>query len=381
MTAMSPAQAKISEVVLDGVSSAADIIVGISGGVDSAVTLSLIRDAGYNVRALFMKNWEEDDDDDYCAAAADLEDAKRVCSHLDVELKTVNLSAEYWDNVFTEFLARYRSGQTPNPDILCNREIKFRAFLDFAADLGADVIATGHYARIGKSHDRYQLLKGVDTEKDQSYFLCMLDQHQLSRAVFPIGGMSKPAVRAAAIAHGLHNHARKDSTGICFIGERPFRQFLSRYLPPNPGAIVTADRRVIGGHEGLMYYTIGQRQGLGIGGAASGTGEPWYVAAKDIDQNALVVVQGHDHPMLYSNALKATDPHWIAGEPPDLPFECHAKIRYRQRDQACRVEMSAGGQLLVRFQSPQRAVAPGQMVVFYGGNECLGGATISLAVD
>lgn len=353
-----------------------EVIVGLSGGVDSAVALSRIRDAGYPVRALFMKNWEEDDSEDYCAAAADLEDAERVCAHLGVELKTVNLSADYWDKVFMEFLEAYGAGQTPNPDVLCNREIKFRSFLDFAMDLGADAIATGHYARTAFDDGRYRLLKGVDAEKDQSYFLCLLDQSQLSRALFPVGTLSKTRVREVASRLGLHNHARKDSTGICFIGERPFRQFLSRYLPPNPGPVVTDDGREIGAHHGLMYYTIGQRHGLGIGGSAAGTGEPWYVAAKDFETNTLIAVQGHDHPMLFSRTLVAGGVHWIAGQSPALPVRCSAKIRYRQPDQACSIEENGSGRLTVRFDHPQRAVAPGQTIAFYTDDECLGGATI-----
>lgn len=366
---------------LDGVSRDTRIIVGVSGGVDSAVALSLIHKAGYPVRALFMKNWEEDDDGDFCAAAADLEDAERVCEQLRVELKTVNLSAEYWDKVFLEFLDSCRDGHTPNPDVLCNREIKFRAFLDFATDLGAGLIATGHYAQTQYRDGRYRLLKGADPEKDQSYFLCLLDQTQLARAVFPLGTFLKMSVREMASRFGLHNHARKNSTGICFIGERPFRQFLSRYLPPKPGPVVTEKGREIGNHDGLMYYTIGQRRGLGIGGSARGTGEPWYVAAKCFEENALVVVQGRQHPKLYTRALAAANPHWIAGEPSMLPLRCHAKVRYRQPDQPCSVERRINGDLLVRFDRPQWGVAPGQTVVFYTGNECLGGATIDSALE
>lgn len=366
---------------LEDVSPDAEIIVGVSGGVDSAVALALIHDAGYRVRALFMKNWEEDDDGEFCAAAEDLEDAERVCAHLGIELKTVNLSAEYWDNVFTKFLDSFRNGHTPNPDVLCNREIKFRAFLDFATDLGADAIATGHYAQTRHRNGRYRLLKGADAGKDQSYFLCLLDQTQLSRAVFPVGGLSKAVVRKVAERLGLHNHARKDSTGICFIGERPFRRFLSRYLPPNPGPIVLQDGREIGEHGGLMYYTIGQRQGLGIGGRAFSTGEPWYVAAKDVETNALTVVQGRHHPKLFAGALAAADVHWVSGEPPALPLRCHAKVRYRQPDQGCRIEADSRGALRVRFDRPQWAVAPGQAIAFYAGDECLGGATILSAFD
>ena len=352
------------------------IIVGVSGGVDSAVSLLLLKDAGLQVRAVFMKNWEEDDDEQYCAAAEDLEDARRVCDHLGVELKTVNLSAEYWDNVFSHFVEVYRRGATPNPDVLCNREIKFRAFLDFATDLGADVIATGHYARIDRSNGRYRLLKGQDKQKDQSYFLCLLDQGQLERAVFPVGSLEKNEVRDLARRFDLHNHARKDSTGICFIGERPFKSFLQHYIDKRPGPIVTPQRRTVGSHDGLMFYTIGQRQGLGIGGDREGDGRAWYVAAKDPDENALIVVQGQEHPALHSLSLEAEDAHWISGAAPALPLHCQAKIRYRQPDQNCSVEALSERRLRVRFDAPQWAVAPGQTVVFYRGEECLGGATI-----
>ncbi len=354
-----------------------DVIVGLSGGVDSAVSLMLLKQAGFPVRAVFMKNWEEDDDEEYCAAAQDLEDAKRVCDHLGVELKTVNLSAEYWDNVFSCFVDVYRRGATPNPDVLCNREIKFRAFLDFATDLGANVIATGHYARIELRDGRFRLLKGRDNQKDQSYFLCLLDQGQLERAVFPIGAMSKNEVRDLARRFELHNHARKDSTGICFIGERPFKSFLQHYIPPDPGPIYSSEGRELGTHDGLMYYTIGQRQGLRIGGNRHGDGRAWYVAEKDSERNALVVVQGREHPALYADTLKAEEVHWISTDSPAMPLRCQAKIRYRQADQACTVEPLSDGRLEVRFEAPQWAVSPGQAVVFYSGEECLGGATIS----
>ena len=355
----------------------ADIIVGVSGGVDSAVSLLLLKQAGFSPRAVFMKNWEEDDDEKYCAAAEDLADVQRVCDTLGVELKTVNLSSEYWDNVFSRFMQVYREGRTPNPDVLCNREIKFRAFVDFAADLGAEVIATGHYARIDRGDGRLRLLRGLDKEKDQSYFLCLLDQNQLECALFPVGALTKKAVRNLARRFELHNHARKDSTGICFIGERPFKSFLMHYIPPNPGPIVSSDGRELGKHDGLMYYTIGQRQGLGIGGDRLGDGRAWYVAAKDPVRNALVVVQGREHPALLTCELEAEDAHWIAGRPPTLPFRCAAKIRYRQADQTCHLKGSTDGRLKVRFDAPQWAAAPGQMVVFYRGEECLGGATIS----
>jgi tRNA-specific 2-thiouridylase len=359
----------------------AEIIVGLSGGVDSAVALALLQEADCAVRAVFMKNWDEDDDSGYCAAAEDLQDAERVCEHLGVELRTVNLSTEYWENVFSAFVDSYRRGQTPNPDVLCNSEIKFRAFLDFAIDLGADLIATGHYARIEHRAGRYRLLKGSDADKDQSYFLCLLDQGQLERAVFPLGVMQKTEVRRLARRLGLHNHSRRDSTGICFIGERPFKTFLERFLPRHPGPIVSAEGRELGAHDGLIYYTIGQRQGLGIGGDKMGNGRAWYVAAKDFERNELIVVQGRDHPRLHASALSAAETHWIAGQVPQLPFSCHAKIRYRQPDQACTIDELPNAACRVTFQNPQWAIAPGQTIVFYDGDECLGGATIRDSLD
>ncbi len=357
------------------------VIVGVSGGVDSAASLVLLKDAGLSVRAVFMKNWEEDDNEDYCAAAQDLEDAQGVCDHLGVELKTVNLSAEYWDNVFTRFLEVYRRGATPNPDVLCNREIKFRAFMDFATDLGADFIATGHYARIEHWNGCYRLLKGRDDQKDQSYFLYLLEQSQLKRAVFPVGSLIKEEVRELARRYELHNHARKDSTGICFIGERPFKSFLEHYISPDPGPIVSVEGRELGSHDGLMFYTIGQRQGVGIGGQRHGDGRAWYVASKDSERNALVVAQGREHPALFTDMLEAEDVHWISGSAPSLPLRCNAKIRYRQADQACSVEPVSQGRVRVRFERPQWAVASGQSVVFYNGEECLGGATIREVPD
>jgi len=352
------------------------VIVGVSGGVDSAVSLMLLKDAGLSVRAVFMKNWDEDDNEEFCAAAEDLEDAQRVCDRLGVALQTVNLSAEYWDNVFSRFVEVYRRGATPNPDVLCNREIKFRAFLDFATDLGADIIATGHYARIELRNGYYRLLKGRDGQKDQSYFLCLLDQSQLERAVFPVGSLAKDEVRELARRFELHNHARKDSTGVCFIGQRPFKSFLEHYIARNPGPIVSVEGGELGSHDGLMFYTIGQRQGLGIGGHRLGDGSAWYVAAKDSDRNALVVAQGREHPALYAERLEAEEVHWISGSAPTLPLRCQAKIRYRQPDQTCSVEPASRGRVMVRFDRAQWAVAPGQTVVFYNGEECLGGATI-----
>ncbi len=353
-----------------------NIIVGLSGGVDSSVAALLLKEQGYRVRGLFMKNWEEDDSEEYCTAAEDLRDARAVSERLGIELLAMNFSAEYWDRVFEHFLAEYRAGRTPNPDILCNREIKFRAFLDHALELGADHIATGHYARVTEQDGQFLLLRGMDRNKDQSYFLYTLGQAQLSRTLFPVGELEKPRVRELALEHELVTHDKKDSTGICFIGERRFRDFLARYLPAQPGEIQTPDGQVIGQHQGLMYYTLGQRQGLGIGGVPGYPEEPWFVAAKELERNVLIAVQGHDHPLLFSRSLRADQVHWVAGEPPALPLQCTAKVRYRQQDQGCRVEAGEAGQLLISFAEPQRAVTPGQSVVLYDGERCLGGAVI-----
>ena len=357
------------------------IIVGLSGGVDSSVAALRLLEAGHPVRAVFMKNWEEDDREDYCAAAEDLADARAVCERLGIPLQAVNFSAEYWDRVFAHFLAEYAAGRTPNPDVLCNREIKFRAFLDHALAQGAARIATGHYARIVERDGRYRLLTGRDPHKDQSYFLYLLDQRQLAHSLFPLGELTKAEVRALARRAGLPTAAKKDSTGICFIGERRFRDFLARYLPARPGDIVTERGRVIGRHHGLMYYTMGQRHGLGIGGVAGASDAPWFVADKDLDGNRLVVVQGHDHPRLYHRWLAASQVHWIAGQPPALPLRCAAKTRYRQPAQPCTVHAGPDGTLQVGFDQPQRAVTPGQSVVFYLGEECLGGAIIDRRAD
>jgi tRNA-specific 2-thiouridylase len=351
------------------------VSVGLSGGVDSAVAALLLKEAGYRVTAVFMKNWDEDDTEDYCPAAADLEDARRVCDRLDIELQTVSFAAEYWSRVFRRFLDEYREGRTPNPDIVCNREIKFRAFLDYALASGADVIATGHYARIGRN-GRLRLLRGADSGKDQSYFLHTLDQSQLEKVLFPLGHLDKRRVREIAAARALPNHAKKDSTGICFIGERRFSDFLAQYLPGQPGEIRTLDDVVIGTHQGLMFYTIGQRHGLGIGGRRDTAGDPWYVAGKEPAHNILRVVQGVDHPALFSRRLRAGRLHWIDGMPPTLPLTCTARIRYRQVDRPCEVTAAARQDCEVRFHEPQRAVTPGQSVVFYDAETCLGGGII-----
>ncbi|MHB8474018.1 MAG: tRNA 2-thiouridine(34) synthase MnmA [Gammaproteobacteria bacterium] len=351
------------------------IIVGLSGGVDSAVAALLLREQGLRVQGLFMKNWDEDDSDGQCSAATDLRDAQSVSAQLDIPLHAVNFSSEYWERVFSHFLDEYRAGRTPNPDVLCNKEIKFRAFLDHAIGLGADRIATGHYARTRHDKGAWRLYKGIDADKDQSYFLHLLDQTQLSRAVFPLGELRKQIVRELAARAGFVNHAKKDSTGVCFIGERNFRQFLSRFLPAQPGPICTLDGRVIGQHQGLMYHTLGQRQGLGIGGLRDSTDAPWYVINKDCARNTLTVAQGADHPQLNSTGLIATQVHWIADAAP-AALCCHAKIRYRQADQACALAQLDDGRYRVLFDRPQRAVAPGQSVVFYRADECLGGGVI-----
>jgi tRNA-specific 2-thiouridylase len=355
------------------------IVAGLSGGVDSAVAALLLRQAGHRLSAVFMKNWDDDDDDTYCPAKADLEDARDVCERLDIELHTVSFSADYWNRVFRHFLDEYQAGRTPNPDILCNREIKFRAFLEYALAHGADAIATGHYARLA-GNGAVRLLRAADAGKDQTYFLHALDQAQLERSLFPIGDLQKTQVRELAAQSGFRNHDKKDSTGICFIGERKFREFLARYLPRRPGEIRTLDDRLVGRHQGLMFYTIGQREGLGIGGRQGATGDPWYVAGKDTAHNILRVVQGVDHPALFSRRLCTGRLHWIAGSAPALPLECTARIRYRQPDRPCVVASGPAHGGLVEFTEPQRAVTPGQSVVFYDGETCLGGGVIEAAM-
>jgi tRNA-specific 2-thiouridylase len=344
------------------------VVVGMSGGVDSSVAALLLKREGHEVTGLFMKNWEEDDDQ-YCPAREDLVEAAAVADRLGIELEAVNFSAEYRERVFAEFLREYAAGRTPNPDVLCNAEIKFRSFLDHAMRLGAEKIATGHYART----DGKMLFKGKDLSKDQSYFLHRLNQEQLSRAVFPLGEMKKTDVRRIAQEAGLQNYARKDSTGICFIGERPFREFLNRYLPKQPGPIKSESGKTLGEHIGLAFYTIGQRKGIGIGGP----GEAWYVAGKDMKSNVLTVVQGHDHPLLMKKELKADDASWISGQPPAAPSSHSAKTRYRQADAPCTLSTVLDSEIKVEFPAPQWAVTPGQSVVLYDGEVCLGGGVIT----
>lgn len=350
------------------------IMVGMSGGVDSSVSAWLLLQQGYRVEGLFMKNWEEDDGTEYCTAKVDLADAQAVCDRLGIPLHTANFAQEYWDNVFEHFLQEYRAGRTPNPDILCNKEIKFKAFLDYALLLRADYIATGHYARRSDDPVCARLYKGRDPNKDQSYFLHAVPGTQLARALFPVGDLEKPEVRRIATGQGFVNHAKKDSTGICFIGERRFRDFLQQYLPAQPGAIETDAGKVVGEHQGLMYYTLGQRQGIGIGGLRDADEAPWYVVHKDLARNVLVIGQGHEHALMLSQYLRCTTIDWVAGEP-HLPLHCHAKTRYRQPDQACTVSRDESG-YVVGFAMPQRAVTPGQSAVFYLGDECLGGGVI-----
>jgi len=355
------------------------VVVGISGGVDSSVAAWLLKQQGYEVVGLFMKNWEDDDDDEYCSTRQDMIDAAAAADVIGVELEAVNFAAEYRERVFAEFLREYSAGRTPNPDVLCNAEIKFKAFLDHALRLGADRIATGHYARVRETSGRFELLRGVDGSKDQSYFLHRLNQSQLARTLFPVGALRKTRVREIAREIGLPNAAKRDSTGICFIGERPFREFLNRYLPLAPGPIRAENGRVIGEHVGLAFYTLGQRKGIGIGGTRSGTGEPWFVARKDMAANTLWVVQGHEHPWLMSDRLAAIDAAWIDGEAPVPGARLTAKTRYRQADAACTVTGVDGHRFELTFDEPQWAVTPGQSAVLYREEASLGGGVIAEA--
>ena len=355
------------------------VIVGMSGGVDSSVSAALLLEQGYQVEGLFMKNWDEDDGTEYCTAREDLADAQAVSDRLGIKLHTANFAAEYWDNVFEHFLEEYKAGRTPNPDILCNREIKFKAFLDYALMLGADLIATGHYTRRAERDGQTLLLRGLDANKDQSYFLHAVGGEQIARTLFPVGELEKPEVRRIAEKYQLATARKKDSTGICFIGERRFTDFLKQYLPAQPGEIETTDGQVIGRHHGLMYHTIGQRQGLGIGGLQGASDDPWYVLHKDLERNVLVVGQGNDHPWLFSSALACSSIYWV--NPLDVaePLRLTAKVRYRQPDQACTLERTTDG-YLIRFDEPQRAVTPGQSVVLYQDDVCLGGGVIEQAI-
>ena len=356
------------------------VVVGLSGGVDSSVTAWLLKQQGYDVVGLFMKNWEDDDDDEYCSTRQDWIDVVSVADLIGIDVEAVNFAAEYKDRVFAEFLREYSAGRTPNPDVLCNAEIKFKAFLDHAMALGAETIATGHYARVRNVGGRFELLKAKDLTKDQSYFLHRLNQAQLSRTLFPLGEIPKTRVREIAAQIGLPNAKKKDSTGICFIGERPFRAFLNRYLPTRPGPMKTPDGKIVGEHIGLAFYTLGQRKGIGLGGSRDGNGEPWFVARKSIEDNTLYVVQGHDHPWLLGSSLVAGNVSWVAGEPPADGHPCAAKTRYRQDDAPCTFHAAHDARFTLRFAAPQWAVTPGQSAVLYDGDVCLGGGIIEAAL-
>ncbi len=358
------------------------VIVGMSGGVDSSVAALLLQRQGYAVEGLFMKNWEEDDNTDYCTAKEDLADAQSVCERLGVPLHQANFAAEYWDNVFEHFLDEYKLGRTPNPDILCNREIKFKVFLDYAKVLGADYVATGHYARLRHEDGKTQLLRGLDANKDQSYFLQAVSSSEFEKCLFPVGELQKSEVRAIAAENDLDTFDKKDSTGICFIGERRFKDFLQTYIPAKSGVIETLTGEVIGQHQGLMYHTLGQRQGLGIGGVKHGLDAPWYVVEKDMVRNVLIVAQGNDNPAMLSEGMVCEDIHWVSGAP-SLPRQLKVKCRYRQSDQDCTVKVcdsenniAMGSELEVVFDKPQRAVTPGQWACFYDNDVCLGGGII-----
>lgn len=353
------------------------VIVGMSGGVDSSVAAWLLQKQGYTVEGLFMNNWSEDNTSEYCSAAIDLADAQAVCHQLKIPLHTVNFSKEYWDNVFEHFLEEYRCGRTPNPDVLCNKEIKFKVFYEYAMNLGANYVATGHYARIKVKDNAYCLVKAKDRSKDQTYFLHAINPAVLGKIKFPIGDYLKTEIRAFANTLGLVTKDKKDSTGICFIGERPFKAFLQEYLLTKPGPIKSTSEAVLGMHDGLMFYTLGQRQGLGIGGQQQFSDDPWYVVDKDINNNTLIVAQGKDHPLLYSQGLVCKKIHWLSDEIPSMPLTCYAKTRYRQQEQACLIAAKDDkDNHTIVFSSPQRAVTPGQYIVFYEANRCIGGAVI-----
>ncbi len=357
------------------------VIVGMSGGVDSSVSAYLLLEQGYQVEGLFMKNWEEDDTEEYCAAAQDLEDAQAVCNKLGIKLHTINFATEYWDNVFEYFLAEYKAGRTPNPDIMCNKEIKFKAFLEFACeDLDADYIATGHYVQRRFENDQWQMLRGLDNNKDQSYFLYTLSHEQVGRTLFPVGNIEKPQVREIAEKADLITHDKKDSTGICFIGERKFKDFLGQYLPAQPGNIETPEGEVIGKHDGLMYHTLGQRKGLRIGGLANAGEEPWYVVEKDLLRNVLIVGQGHNHPRLFSKGLIGNQLHLVNRVELTTPIKCTVKTRYRQEDVSCTLAPLSKDEYTVMFDEQQSSVTPGQSVVFYQDEICLGGGIINTLI-
>ncbi|CAM8327490.1 TrmU Predicted tRNA(5-methylaminomethyl-2-thiouridylate) methyltransferase, contains the PP-loop ATPase domain [Candidatus Methylopumilus universalis] len=357
------------------------VIVGLSGGVDSSVAALLLKNQGYKVVGLFMKNWEDDDDDEYCSSKQDLLDAVSVADKIGIDIEVVNFSKEYKEKVFSEFINEIKSGKTPNPDILCNSEIKFNAFLNHAISMGADKIATGHYAQIKEADGLYSLLKADDSTKDQSYFLYRLNQHQLSKSLFPLGNLLKKDVREIAKKEGLHNSDKKDSTGICFIGERPFTEFLNKYIEYSPGLIKDEHGKILGEHIGLMFYTLGQRQGLGIGGSKTSNGEPWFVAEKSIKENILVVAQGHAHPLLFKDGLIAKKSHWIHGALPEKHWVYGAKTRYRESDAPCEIDMIKDDSVEIFFGQKQWAITPGQSVVVYESNVCLGGAIIEFAID
>ncbi|WP_163101835.1 tRNA 2-thiouridine(34) synthase MnmA [Peribacillus alkalitolerans] len=348
------------------------VVVGMSGGVDSSVAALLLKQQGYDVVGIFMKNWDDTDENGVCTATEDFEDVIKVCNQIGIPYYAVNFEKQYWDKVFTYFLEEYKAGRTPNPDVMCNKEIKFKAFLEHALNLGADYLATGHYAQVVFRDGEYKMLRGIDENKDQTYFLNQLTQDQLEKVMFPLGGIDKSKVREIAKEAGLATAAKKDSTGICFIGERNFKEFLSNYLPAQPGNMETLDGEVKGKHDGLMYYTIGQRQGLGIGGS----GDPWFVVGKDLKKNVLYVEQGFENEKLYSDSIKAVDISWVGKVPQDGELTCTAKFRYRQADNAVTVKLLPNGEAQVIFDEPIRAVTPGQAVVFYNGDECLGGGTI-----